>query len=145
MIGYFDGKYAFLSNFYESPFEMFGIYFPTNEHFYQAMKSDNVDIQRIIASCPGPGEAKRVGRIVTLRDGWNDGIKEAWMWIGLCEKFKDPALKRMLLETGDEELAEGNWWGDQYWGTCNGVGKNRLGNLLMHLRAMIRERESERM
>jgi predicted NAD-dependent protein-ADP-ribosyltransferase YbiA (DUF1768 family) len=32
------------------------------------------------------------------------------------------------------ELIEGNWWGDTYWGVCNGVGENHLGKLLMKIR-----------
>ena len=43
-------------------------------------------------------------------------------------------LKEKLLQTGDLYLAEENTWGDKYWGTVNGEGKNRLGNLLMQLR-----------
>ena len=61
------------------------------------------------------------------------------MYMALWEKFSDPYLREMLLDTGDEELIEGNWWGDQYWGVCNGVGKNRLGNILMLIRKNIRE------
>ena len=64
------------------------------------------------------------------------------MWIGLNEKFKDPVLRAKLLATGDQELAEENTWGDMFWGTCNGQGKNRLGILLMHMRSMIREHEA---
>jgi predicted NAD-dependent protein-ADP-ribosyltransferase YbiA (DUF1768 family) len=41
----------------------------------------------------------------------------------------------MLKATGDEELVEGNWWNDTFWGVCNGVGENNLGKLLMKIRA----------
>jgi hypothetical protein len=41
----------------------------------------------------------------------------------------------MLLLTGDEELIEGNFWGDVFWGVCNGVGKNHLGKILMEVRS----------
>ena len=56
------------------------------------------------------------------------------MLIGLYHKFKDPVLRKKLLATGDEHLEEGNYWHDTYWGVCDGVGKNRLGELLMTVR-----------
>ena len=44
------------------------------------------------------------------------------------------SLKKRLLETGDEELIEGNTWNDTYWGVCKGVGLNKLGEILMRVR-----------
>ena len=35
----------------------------------------------------------------------------------------------------NEELVEGNYWGDTFWGICNGEGTNWLGILLMAERA----------
>jgi predicted NAD-dependent protein-ADP-ribosyltransferase YbiA (DUF1768 family) len=53
-------------------------------------------------------------------------------------KFKNPELRAMLLTTGDEELIEGNWWRDTYWGVCEGIGQNKLGKLLMQVREEIK-------
>jgi hypothetical protein len=53
-------------------------------------------------------------------------------------KFQDPELKTKLLATGDAELIEGNWWGDVYWGVCNGEGRNELGKILMQVRDELR-------
>lgn len=36
--------------------------------------------------------------------------------------------------TGNRELIEENTWGDTFWGTVNGVGKNKLGLILMDVR-----------
>ena len=52
----------------------------------------------------------------------------------LMAKFEDVELQRLLYETGDQQLIEGNNWGDRYWGQVNGEGKNRLGELLMEVR-----------
>lgn len=41
---------------------------------------------------------------------------------------------KKLIKTGDAELIEGNWWGDKYWGMCNGEGMNKLGKILMQVR-----------
>jgi len=56
------------------------------------------------------------------------------MWELLKQKFNDPVLKQKLLDTGDQELVEGNFWNDFTWGVCNGVGKNWLGKMLVELR-----------
>ena len=40
----------------------------------------------------------------------------------------------MLIKTGDQELIEGNYWNDTYWGVCKGVGQNKLGKILMRVR-----------
>lgn len=138
MINNFDKEWAFLSNFYESEIEFEGIVYPTNEHFFQAMKTLDVDERRAIANCLTPGQAKRMGRRVALRPDWED-IKEDVMFEGLCLKFSDEQLADWLLETGNEELVEGNWWGDTRWGVCNGKGQNKLGKLLMRVRDLIKE------
>ena len=134
MINSFDGKYAFLSNFYEHPISNGTLTFPTNEHYFQAMKTTDHATRVTIAHASTPGEAKRMGRKVDLRPDWEE-IKLQVMETALRLKFADPELAAMLKATGDEELVEGNWWNDTFWGVCNGVGENNLGKLLMKIRA----------
>ena len=51
------------------------------------------------------------------------------------EKFyRNKELRKKLLETGDRYLEETNWWGDDFWGGCNGEGRNELGKILMKVR-----------
>ena len=139
MIVEFDGQYDFLSNFYPSPILYEGIVYPTNEHFFQAMKTLDIETRKAIAAAPTPGAAKRLGRHVQLRPDW-EKIKVDVMRTGLMLKFTDAALAEKLLATGDEELVEGNWWHDQTWGSCfcpdhyRTPGRNLLGMLLMELR-----------
>ena len=139
MIVEFDGQYAFLSNFYSSPFIYEGIVYPTNEHFFQAMKTLDIDERKKIAAAETPGKAKRMGRNVQLRSDW-EKVKVYYMELGLRLKFANKALAEKLIATGDEELIEGNWWCDQTWGSCNcpkhirTPGRNLLGMLLMELR-----------
>lgn len=139
MIVEFDGENEFLSNFYHSPIFYEGIVYPTNEHFFQAMKTLDPEERKKIAAADTPGQAKRMGRSVTLRPDW-ERIKVDVMRTGLMLKFTDAALAKKLLDTGDEELVEGNWWHDQTWGSCfcadhcRTPGRNLLGMLLMELR-----------
>ena len=47
---------------------------------------------------------------------------------------------RRLIETGDADLVETNWWGDTFWGqSLDGSGENNLGKILMSVRANILE------
>jgi ribA/ribD-fused uncharacterized protein len=58
---------------------------------------------------------------------------------GVRRKFETHAdLRAMLLDTGDEELVEASPI-DFYWGAGgDGSGQNRLGVILMELRASLR-------
>ena len=137
MINSFEGKYAFLSNFYEHPISNGEFVFPTNEHYFQAMKTTDPKKREAISKAETPGKAKKLGRSVDLRPDWED-IKLQVMETAVRIKFSDPELAAKLVATGNEELVEGNWWNDTFWGVCNGVGENHLGKILMLVRADIR-------
>lgn len=140
MITSFSGEYRWLSNFWYAGVSAFGRIFPTVEHAYQACKSmEPVDWQKI-AWCKTPGDAKRAGRTLKIREDW-DQIKLFVMEELLIQKFQHPHLRQLLLDTGDQEIVEGNTWGDTFWGVCNGVGENHLGKLIMKIRTMIRNGE----
>lgn len=129
----FSGKYEFLSNFYCSPVTYEGITYPTVEHAFQAAKTFDVTERRRISEMKTPGMAKRAGRRVLLRKDW-EAVKFDIMKTLVTQKFEDEKLKQLLLDTGDEELIEGNTWHDTCWGVCNGVGQNNLGKILMSVR-----------
>lgn len=146
MIKEFRGKYRFLSNFYPSPIDVFHNFlnfwsrFPTVEHAYQAEKTLS-DVHRVqIQECKTPGEAKKLGRIVPLKPNWEQ-IKLSVMRELVLNKFSThEELKNKLLETGDQNLIEGNTWGDKYWGMCLNTfeGENHLGRILMDIRKFLR-------
>jgi ribA/ribD-fused uncharacterized protein len=136
-VGRFEGEFGFLSNFSRGPFTFEGRRYPTAEHAYQAAKAlDPNDAERI-RLLPTPWGARVLGNGVTMRPGWDDlrlGIMERI----LRAKFKPGTrLADMLAATGSAELIEGNWWGDTFWGKVDGVGQNRLGRLLMGIRAEV--------
>lgn len=127
----FDGPHAFLSNFFEHAIEFKGIRYRTLENAYQAQKVGEA-LRPMFITCT-PGQAKRLGNKLRTVPDWNRkkvGLMSALLMI----KFDDPVMERLLLSTGDAELVEGNSWGDQYWGVCDGVGQNILGQLLMAIR-----------
>jgi hypothetical protein len=139
----FKGDTFFLSNFYRSEVRMVGLVFPTAEHAYQALKTDDPE-RRLWIRCAGtPSIAKQRGRGVRLVPDW-EYIKVKAMAQVLFEKFRDPALAERLVATHPRELVEGNDWHDQFWGDCRCArchepGRNMLGKLLMELRDKMSE------
>lgn len=139
-IGSFNGIYRFLSNFWFVDIEVDGLIYKTVEHAYQAAKTTDPGERELIRTAKGPWRAKRLGGpkgiITSPRPDW-DKVREGIMLDLLRKKFAVPGLRRSLLATGDAELVEGNSWGDVYWGVSGGHGDNRLGKLLMQVRAEV--------
>jgi len=144
----FFGSYRWLSNFHEVPIQAAGssrIYGST-EAAYQAAKCAD-PTQRDLFTTASPRDAKLLGRAVALRPDW-DAAKVRVMLAANRIKYTDPALRKLLLATGDAKLVEGNWWHDNYWGSCGplfgcrrckGTGRNMLGRVLMQIRQEVRE------
>ena len=85
-----------------------------------------------------PSEAKKLGRKVKLRSDWEQ-VKDQIMYELVFKKFSTAELWYQLNTTANEELVEGNWWNDRYWGVCRGTGENKLGKILMRVREELRE------
>ncbi len=137
----FVDEFAFLSNFYESPFTIGGIVYPTNEHFYQACKTLDRNERKRIASLESPGQAKHAGKQLHLRLDW-ESVKIDVMREGLKAKFSQSVLMgELLMATYPALLVEGNHWGDTFWGVDlrTNEGENWLGFLLMERRGKLLE------
>lgn len=134
----FKDKYDFLSNFYPCSIGIEGIVYPSAEHAYQAMKTDNQAIRTKISTLEHPAQAKKYGKTIRLRKDWNK-FKVFYMYDILCLKFMGiPDLSDKLVGVNDIIMEE-NWWGDKYWGVClkTGEGKNILGTMLTHIRRIL--------
>ncbi len=74
---------------------------------------------------------------------WN-AMRISVMRFLVQEKFRTHEnLGKILLDTGDADLIEGNTWGDRFWGAeydkhLGWVGLNWLGQLLMEEREVQR-------
>ena len=121
-------SHRWLSNLWSCRIEFDGYAYESAEHLYQALKTEPEN--RAVFRGITPVEAKSLGRHVPLRSDFEP--LEA-MKLVLDVKFSDPELRRLLLETGDEELVEDN---PGPWGGRDG-GANQLGELLMRLRDQI--------
>lgn len=136
----FRGDFFFLSNFYECPVTYKQLTYTNNEVAFQAQKCTS-DSEKIQFTKLNPTEAKKLGRKVNLRKDW-EAVKVRIMEEIVRAKFtQNTELADKLLATGDAYLEEGNTWGDRIWGTVNGSGANRLGFILMQIRAEIKSGE----
>lgn len=136
----FQGKWRFLSNFWEAPTLFEGVLYPTSEHAYQAAKTEDKVLRAKIKGCATPGKAKRLGAKIALRKNWED-IKVGIMEHVVRSKFRlNTDLRDKLKATGNAELIEGNRWHDNFWGDCwcddcaDIIGQNQLGRILMKIR-----------
>jgi N-glycosidase YbiA len=132
--------YGELSNFSPHPINLKGQVWPTTEHYFQSQKFGGTEYEAVIRSAQSPMIAARLGRSRAhpLRGDW-ESVKEGIMREALQAKFtQHPSLRSLLLHTGDAELIE-HTRNDKYWADGgDGSGKNRLGHLLMELRAQLR-------
>lgn len=137
MINQFRDDFFFLSNFYAAPIRYNGYSYRNTEAAFQAQKTLDEN-QRVQFIQLNPSDAKRKGRHVNLRPDWED-VKDNIMYEIVLAKFtQNESLRKRLIATGNEELIEGNDWGDQYWGVSNGSGKNKLGQILMRVREEVK-------
>jgi GTP cyclohydrolase II len=133
-----DQPWGFLSNFSRHPILLDGRIWPTVEHFYQAKKFAGTADEEAIRLAETPTEAKQHSERLgddRRREDW-DSVKERIMLRALRAKFRQhPELGERLVATAGRRLVEHSE-GDAYWGNGGtGAGLNRLGEILMEVRA----------
>ena len=169
-INFYDPKEPFgeFSNYYPSPIIVNNFSYPTVEHFFHTQKFLGQDMTPrsqqyagLIASQSTPNKAKILARQeigggykwrtdlndvirsypdVQIRADW-DLVKDEVMRSGVYHKFlQNPQLWAVLNSTGDYALAE-HTSRDSYWGDGgNGTGLNKLGQILVGVRTLLRQR-----
>lgn len=131
-----ENGYEFLSNFYPSIIRFDGLLYPTVEHAYQASKTIDQNLRKIISKISNPIETKKIGKTLKLRENWEE-IKVDIMKNLIREKFHNPFLGYLLIKTGNNKLIMKNFWNDKFWGIYNGIGENWLGRILEEVRAEV--------
>lgn len=131
--------HGYMSNFSAHPVTIDNRSWPTTEHFYQAMKFKDFNIQERVRNSGGPGACAKMGRdrSLPMRDDW-DKIKDDVMRHAVLTKFlQHTDLRDALLATGDEHIIEDSPY-DSYWGCGkDGKGQNMLGITLMWVRDLL--------
>lgn len=133
-------EYGDFCNYSSHGFELDGKYWPTVEHYFQSQKFVGTEYEETIRRARTPGDAKSLGRsqAIPIRSDW-ESVKEQVMFRAVLRKFEaHKDIRDRLLQTENEELVE-SAPGDYYWGCgADGTGQNRLGKILMDVRAHLR-------
>lgn len=132
--------YGCFSNFAPYPIQLKGKIWPTSEHYFQAQKFAGTEHEEAIRQANSPMIAARMGRSRQrpLRPDWEQ-VKDDVMREAVLAKFtQHPDIRAILLSTGEARLVE-HTTNDKYWADGgNGSGQNRLGQILMEMRARLR-------
>lgn len=139
-----EKPYGMFSNLYRRPIEFEGETFQTSEHAYQAGKARKEEVRAWLMAAPSPSLLAMAAHGLYVWDvhpDWSK-IKFDRMKRVLIAKFtQHQDLQELLLSTGDKRLVESATVDNavnRLWGEVNGKGKNKLGELLMEVRAEIR-------
>lgn len=102
---------GYLSNWYPSSFTIDGVTFSSMEQYMMYQKAlcfHDAEIAREILSTDDVAQIKALGRMVSnYNDNHWNGVRQIIIYEGLYAKFsQNPDLKRQLLQTGDNLLAE---------------------------------------
>jgi len=142
-----DEMYGCFSNLYRRPMEFENEVFDTAEHAYQAGKARKPEVRQWILAAPSPALVAMAAHGLywwDIRSDWSK-IKFDRMRQVLKAKFtQHEDLCEILLSTGDVRLVESATVDNpvnRLWGEVKGQGKNMLGQMLMDLRAQLRQDE----
>lgn len=136
-----EKPYGAFSNLFRREIEFEGEKFATSEHAYQAGKARKPEVRKWLLEAPSPALLAMAAHglyVWDIHSDWSK-IKFDRMKRVLQAKFtQHEDLKQLLLSTGTARLVESATVDNavnRLWGEVNGVGKNKLGELLMELRA----------
>lgn len=137
MIIEFREKYAMFSNFFPCEINYNGNAFRSVEHAYQSQKNDDKEWLQYCIDEQSAGKVKKRSMSITVREDWQE-INMTIMETLLRQKFSKQPFKNLLITTGNQNIQEGNHWGDTFWGidlkNSPNQGENHLGRMLMEIR-----------
>jgi hypothetical protein len=136
-----EKPYGAFSNLYRREIEFEGEKFATSEHAYQAGKARKPEVRKWLMEAPSPALLAMAAHglyVWDINPDWSK-VKFDRMKRVLQAKFgQHEDLKQLLLSTGTARLVESASVDNavnRLWGEVGGVGKNKLGELLMEVRA----------
>ena len=130
-----------LSTFSRHGFFLEGVQWPSAEHYFQAMKFEDLDYRERVRSAPHPKKARRLGRsrFHKPRADWHE-VRRVIMTRAVYIKCRShPEVAERLLATGEAMLVESSAY-DYFWGCGRDRrGHNTYGQVLMDVRRKLRE------
>lgn len=140
-----DPENRWLSNFASVNITFRGKIFPSVEHAYMSAKIDDEEwVEFCTSNERTAAQIKKIAEEAVknsaLVKNW-DIIKFLVMEECLTNKFNQEPFRTKLIETGRQNIQEGNWWGDVIWGVdlrnTPNIGENHLGRLIMNVRTCL--------
>ena len=113
MINIFRNEYGWLSNMTSVPIYYKGYNFNSVESAYLWCKNPTDQLWLDKCLNKAPNLVKRDSRELVLPDNWNE-TKLLVMEELLVIKFNQEPFKSKLIATGNENIQEGNMWGDKF-------------------------------
>lgn len=145
-----EKPYGMFSNLYKREIEFEDEIFKTAEHAYQAGKAAKPAVRKWLMDAPSPSLLAMAAHGLYVWDitpNWAQ-IKFDRMKRILTAKYtQHDDLKALLLATGNARLVESATVDNavnRLWGEVNGIGQNKLGQLLMEVRSELAEIEAAR-
>jgi ribA/ribD-fused uncharacterized protein len=130
-----------LSSYSRHGFDLEGRFWPSVEHYFQAMKFEDPAAQEKVRLAEHPAKARRLGRsrLRRLRRDWSK-VRRVIMTRAVYTKCRShPAVAARLLSTGTTRLVENSQY-DYFWGCGRDRrGHNTYGLVLMDVRTRLRE------
>ena len=134
-----------LSSYSRHGFDLDGKYWPSVEHYFQAMKFEDPAQQETVRHAKHPAKARRLGRsrFRKLRKNWST-LRRVIMTRAVYTKCRThPEVAERLLSTRDSKLVESSQY-DYFWGCGRDRrGHNTYGLVLMDVRNKLREQLAE--
>lgn len=140
-----EKPYGAFSNLFRRPIEFEGETFATSEHAYQAGKARKPEVREWVLSAPSPALVAMAAHGLYYWDiapGWSRTKFDRMRGVLRAKFTQHDDLKALLMSTGDARLVESATVDNEVnrlWGEVNGEGRNMLGQLLMELRASLRD------
>ena len=134
-INCFKGDYAFLSNRFPCHFVWQGLAYGSAEAAFQSSKCVDETERKVLAGCSADNAAIK-GRKIEPYPGWGEDCLNIMESILKAKFEQNSDLKKMLTDTGNSILINGNNKNDVYWGidSYSWIGENYLGQLIMKIR-----------
>ncbi|MFH1814400.1 MAG: NADAR family protein [Pseudomonadota bacterium] len=143
-----EKPYGMFSNLFKREIEFEGEVFQTAEHAYQAGKAAKPEVRKWLMDAPSPSLLAMAAHGLYVWDitpNWAKIKFDRMKRILVAKYTQHDDLKALLLDTGDARLVESATVDNavnRLWGEVNGVGQNKLGQLLMEVRSELAQLEA---
>ena len=144
-----EKPFGAFSNLYRREIEFEGETFATSEHAYQAGKARKPAVRKWLMEAPSPALLAMAAHGLYYWDvapGWSTSKFDRMRAVLRAKFTQHRDLLVLLLGTGKARLVEAATVDNEVnrlWGEVNGVGRNMLGELLMELRAELRDQGAD--